>query len=126
MKRFVAICLLVVCVALPLISWGGTAQCSKCGMYHTSTTVTTLPYKNHYNSQGHEILETTKISCMRVACKGTTTSISSYYEPHIMQTKVKDRNPNLNLKQVEHSCAVCHYRYTTYEPIDPTKPYVLP
>ncbi len=61
---------------------------------------------------------------MKATCHENTVIGYSYYdEPHIMQTKVTDRMPDLNLKQVEHSCAVCAYKYQTYEPIDPSKPY---
>ena len=125
MKRFIAICLLVVCVALPLISWGVTYQCPKCGSYRTALKTLDVPLNTfHYDSYTHEKKRMTVIMCMKATCQEHTVIESSYYdEPHIMQTKVIDRIPSLNLKQVEHSCAVCRYKYTTYEPIDPSKPY---
>ena len=125
MKRIVAIFLLVICVTLPLLSWGATDQCPKCGKYDTITTVkTTCIFKLHYTQQEHEMLRKKTIKCR--ACNETTTKTSRFLDPHIMQTKIVDMNPNLNLKQVKHSCAVCYYNYITYEPIDPSKPYVRP
>ncbi len=124
MKRFVAICLLVVCVALPLISWGAaTYQCPKCGYYLTSNQTNVFTVRHHYNSRGHELVVKTSIYCRIPGCCETTVIQSTQEEPHIMQTKVIAWIPGMNLKQIEHSCAACQYKYTTYEPIDPSKPH---
>ena len=64
MKRIVAIFLLVICVTLPLLSWGATDQCPKCGKYDTITTVkTTCIFKLHYTQQEHEMLRKKTIKC---------------------------------------------------------------
>ncbi len=123
MKRFVAICLLVVCVALPLLSLGAvTYQCSKCGSNHVM--VSSRTEKPHtWTSQCHTSHKITLISCMETNCKKTTRLTQHVDAPHTLKHTVIDRMPGLNLKQIKHACTSCGYYYTTYEPIDPSKPY---
>ena len=126
MKRFVAICLLVVCVALPLLSWGAAAnQCRKCGSHHVMINVKTAS-PHTWTPQCHTSHETTTTLCLETNCKATSRITRHVDAPHTLKHTVIDRMPNLNLKQVKHACTSCGYYYTTYEPIDPTKPYVLP
>ena len=121
MKRFVAICLLVVCVALPLLVWAGTYECPKCGAHRTCAKEITLP-ANWYDSQYHYYTHYTKISC--TICKNVWTDLETHIpEAHMLKKTVIDRIPNLNLKQVKYTCKPCGYSYTEYEPIDPSKPY---
>ena len=123
MKRFVAICLLVVCVALPLLSLGAvTHQCQKCGSKHVMTsTKTASPHT--WTSRNHTSHETTTIVCLEENCKAITHTSRHVDAPHTLKHTVIDRMPGLNLKQIKHACTSCGYDYTTYEPIDPSKPY---
>ena len=63
MKRFVAICLLVVCVALPLISWGAASYpCPKCGYHNTYTTIGISIINSIYTSHTHGVSIRTDMS----------------------------------------------------------------
>lgn len=116
MKRFVAICLLVVCVALPLFALGGTAQSSN-GSYVVVTTTEKLPF--YVNTSVHSYGTEVHILNQEIIYK------KSFYEPHTCTKTVVDRMPNLNLKLVKCFCKVCHSNYLVYEPIDPSKPYAV-
>ena len=73
MKRFVAICLLVVCVALPLISWGGTAQCPYCSK-PCPCTYTVKRTDNGYVSHTNTLVGTYQCETCRFMCNGYPTS----------------------------------------------------
>ncbi len=120
MKRFVAICLLVVCVALPLLSWGGTYECPTCGSYNTRTEIdSTARATGSGTSHSESIYSITKCS----ECDTMNIAFSVRIVPHKYTKTIIDRMPSLNLKQVKYTCKPCGYSYTAYEPIDPSKPY---
>ncbi len=121
MKRFVAICLLVVCVALPLISWGATTyECLNCGSRNTKTT-TDSRAKPTGSGTSHSESYYSVTTCSE--CNKLTISYGLHIVPHKYTKTVIDRMPSLNLKQVKYTCKPCGYSYTEYEPIDPSKPY---
>lgn len=120
MKRFVAICLLVVCVALPLFSWGATYECLNCGSYNTKTE-TDSSAKATGSGTSHTVCIYSVTTCSE--CNKLTISYSFHKEPHKYTKTVIESMPSLNLKQVKYTCKPCGYSYTAYEPIDPSKPY---
>ena len=116
MKRFVAICLLVVCVALPLISWGATTyECLNCGSRNTKTT-TDSRAKPTGSGTSHSESYYSVTTCSE--CNKLTISYGIHKVPHKYTKTVIDRMPRLNLKQVKYTCKPCGFCYTVYERFD--------
>lgn len=108
MKRFIAVCLLVICVALPII--GVAATCGTCGApgaaYHTNGIVSV------YDTTSHSIYSYHYTTCTR--CHNVTVFEETFHlteqGPHTMQHSKQWVTSTLTYEY--DYCTKCPYRTT--------------